>query len=67
MIALLILLLLTSCVWTESSYEPIQMDTTIVKKRTITTTQIQTDQQLDTIKVPIIFNPSIESWEEKNN
>lgn len=71
MIALLLLLLLTSCVWTETyELEPIpqiEYRKKLHKDFDSTSTNVGVDSTLnvDTTRVPITFNPSIEDWEEK--
>ena len=63
MIALLLLLLLTSCVKTEIVNETLPInDTTYVKPRKELTQPTDTTEE----RVPITFNPSVEDWEEKD-
>lgn len=61
MITLLLLLLLTSCVWTET-YEP----TLPVEYRKKPHKDFPADstQNEDTTRIPITFNPSVEDWGE---
>lgn len=58
MIALLILLLLTSCLKTEVVNAPIQKDTLVYKPR------MENIEYLDTTRVPITFNPTLEDWND---
>lgn len=65
MIALLLLLLLTSCVWTETQYEPIP-PVEYRKKPHKDFPADSTDTE-DTTRIPITFNPSVEDWEEEQD
>ncbi len=58
MIALLILLLLTSCLKTEVVNAPIQKDTLVYKPRK------ENIEYLDTTRVPITFNPTVQDWND---
>ena len=58
MIALLILLLLTSCLKTEVVNAPIQKDTLVYKPR------MENIEYLDTTRVPITFNPTVQDWND---
>lgn len=63
MIALLLLLLLTSCVWTDTLYEP----TPPVEYRKKPHKDMPRDtSEVDTTRIPIAFNPSVEDWEEQD-
>jgi hypothetical protein len=65
MIALLLILLLTSCIKTEVLNAPIeQMDTVMYRKPYKTLPPKDTTDQDE--RVPITFNPSVEDWEETN-
>ena len=68
MVALLILLLLSSCMMTEIINEPLPYaDTTYVKSRKETardTAMVQVDTTVEEIMVPIEFDPSVEDWDE---
>lgn len=64
MIALLLLLLLTSCIKTEVLNAPIeQMDTVTYRKPY---KPFPPKDTTDTTRVPITFNPSVEDWEEQD-
>ena len=61
MIAILILLLLTGCVWTETEYEP----TPPVEYRQKPHKDMPRDtSEVDTTRIPIAFNPSVEDWDD---
>ena len=67
MIALLLLLLLTSCVWnvTIDEYEPLtKVDTTLfqqyISKQDTTDIYIR----IDTTRIPMFFDVTVEDWEE---
>ena len=62
MIALLFLLLLTSCIWTETGYEPIPP--VEYRKKPHKDFPVDSTQNEDTTRIPIEFNPSVEDWEE---
>jgi hypothetical protein len=64
MIALILLLLLTSCISTEViDFTPTLVDTTTYKQKAHK--EIPTMVE-DTTRVPIGFNPTVEDWEETN-
>lgn len=64
MIALLLILLLSSCMKTEVLNAPIeQMDTVMYRKPH---KPLPPKEKEDTARVPITFNPSVEDWEEIN-
>lgn len=69
MIALLILLLLlTSCVWsvTIEEDEPLtKADTTLFQQDTTENDTIDIDIQIDTTMIPISFEVTVEEWENK--
>lgn len=68
MIALLLLLLLTSCVWsvTIEEDEPLtKADTTLFQQDTTENDTIDIDIQIDTTMIPIIFEVTVEEWENK--
>lgn len=72
MIAILILLLLTGCVWTEV-YEPEPIPQIEYRKKPhkdfdSTSINVGIDSTLneDTTRILITFNPSVEDWEETN-
>lgn len=58
---LLLIFLLTSCMKTEVICEPMTKsgDTTMVKKH-----RPLPPQEVDTTRIPIGFQPSVEEWEE---
>lgn len=58
MIALLILLLLTSCLKTEVVNAPIQKDTLVYKPRK------ENIEYMDTTRVPITFTPTVQDWND---
>ena len=63
MIALLLLLLLTSCVWTETDYEPTPVEYRKKPHKELPADSTDTE---DTTRMPITFNPSVEDWEEQD-
>lgn len=71
MIALLLLLLLTSCVWTEV-YEVESNTKEYIQKHhkdfdsTYINVDIDSTLNEDTTRILITFNPSVEDWEETN-
>jgi hypothetical protein len=59
---ILLLFLLTSCISTEVYNEVIPVDTVYVKpKRELP----KNTTQIDTARVPITFNPTVQDWETK--
>jgi hypothetical protein len=62
MITLLLLLLMTSCIWTETEYEPIPP--VEYRKKPHKDFPADSTQNEDTTRIPIEFNPSVEDWEE---
>ena len=65
MIALLLILLLSSCIKTEVLNAPIeQMDTVTYRKPYKPSPPKDTTDQDG--RVPITFNPSVEDWEEQD-
>lgn len=67
MIALLLILLLSSCIKTEVLNAPIeQMDTVIYRKPHKTLPPKDSTDTEDTARIPITFNPSVEDWEEQD-
>lgn len=61
---LAILLMLTSCMTTEIIGEPYEVaDTTMVRKPHKDFAPKDTTQ-IDTLRIPIGFDPSVEDWEE---
>lgn len=66
MTALLLFLLLTSCMKTEVLNVPIeQVDTVMYRKPYKTLPQKDTADVDDTTRYQIEFNPSVEDWEEQ--
>lgn len=66
MIALLLLLLLTSCVWSVTIEDPItKADTTRFAVDTTENDTIDIDIQIDTTMIPISFEVTVEEWENK--
>lgn len=62
MIAILILLFLTGCVWTETEYEPLPPVQN--RQKPHKDFPVDSTQNEDTTRIPIEFNPSVEDWEE---
>jgi hypothetical protein len=65
---LLLLLLLTSCVWsvTIEEDEPLtKADTTLFQQDTTKKDTIDIDIQIDTTMIPISFEVTVEEWENK--
>ena len=58
MMTLLFLLLLTSCLKTEVVNAPIQKDTLVYKPRK------ENIEYMDTTRVPITFNPTVQDWND---
>lgn len=58
MIALLLILLLSSCLKTEVVNAPIQKDTLVYKPRK------ENIEYMDTTRVPITFNPTVQDWND---
>ena len=66
MIALLLLLLLTSCVWSVTIEDPItKAYTTSFAVDTTKNDTIDINIQIDTTMIPIIFDVTVEDWENK--
>ena len=66
MIALLILLLLSSCMKTEIINQAIPMQDTLAVKPRKELPADSTDTE-DTTRTPITFKPSVEDWEEEQD
>ena len=71
MIALLLLLLLTSCVWSVTIEEDnalTKADTTLFQQDTTKKDTIEINIEIDTTMIeeqhPIVLNPSVVDWEE---
>jgi hypothetical protein len=67
---LLLLLLLTSCVWsvTIEEDEPLtKADTTLFQQDTTENDTIDIDIQIDTTMIPISFEVTVEEWENKES
>lgn len=64
MITLLLLLLMTSCIWTETEYEP--APSVEYRKKPHKDFPADSTQNEDTTRIPIEFNPSVEDWEEQD-
>lgn len=60
MITLLLLLLMTSCIWTEYELTP----PVEYRKKPHKDFPADSTQNEDTTRIPIEFNPSVEDWEE---
>ena len=61
MIALLLLLLLTSCVWTETDYEPTPVEYRKKPHKELPADSTDTE---DTTRVPITFTPTVQDWND---
>lgn len=64
MIALLILILLSSCVKTEVLNVPVEEEVVVEKRKKPEKPLPDKPEQTDTTRVPITFNPSVMDWEE---
>jgi hypothetical protein len=66
MIALLIILLLSSCMKTEIINAPMPMDIDTTATKVHKDFPADTTDRADTARVPIGWNPSVEDWSEQN-
>jgi hypothetical protein len=66
MIALLIILLLSSCMKTEIINAPMPMDIDTTATKVHKEFPADTTDRADTARVPIGWNPSVEDWSEQN-